>query len=104
MNKPPDILSEIGAVYSGRTINDWIKYHYSMDTELKRIAIDFIRCYGSYGVIPNRTYMILLTSQFPKSSKANGNRDGDYLLKRVGRKHNYESSRTRLYNDNVFYL
>lgn len=104
MNKPPNILSEMGAVYSGRTINDWIKYQYSMNTELKRISIDFIRCYGIYGVIPNRTYMILPTSQFPKSSKANGNRDGDYMLKRVGRKCKRISSNTRLHNDNVFYF
>lgn len=105
MNKPPDILSAIGATYSGRIINDWIRYHFAMNTEFKRVAIDFIRCYGVYGVDPNRMYRVLLTSDFPKSAKSNGNRDGDYLLKRVGRTHiKFYCNRSKLYDENVFYF
>ena len=109
MNTPVDILAKMGAIYSGSDINYWIKFHYKMCTEHKRTAIDFIRCYGSYGVIPYRKYMILSTSDIPKSSKANGNRDGDYMFIRVGErepksKSNGSIKRGRLYDDMIFYF
>lgn len=109
MNTPVDILAQMGAIYSGRDINYWIRYQYKMGTDKKHIAIDFIRCYGSYGVEPHRSYKILPTADNPKSSKANGNRDGDYMLIRVGSRkgdgtgaNSYK--RGRLYGDMIFYV
>lgn len=80
-----DILSCIGAVYTGAEINAWMRYHYQNNTPYKPIVIDFLRAYGNYGIAyPDRQYMICRTADYPKSAAANGNRDGEYMLRRVG--------------------
>lgn len=80
-----DILSEMGAVYTGAEINAWMRYHYQNNTPYKQVVIDFLRAYGNYGLaFIDRRYMICRTADYPKSAAANGNRDGEYMLRRVG--------------------
>lgn len=94
-----DILQQMGEVYTGAEINAWIAHQYKMNTPYKRIAIDFLRAYGNFGLSHiDRRYMICRTADYPKSAKANGNRDGEYMLRRVGSRHNY---RGRFLHGNV---
>ena len=82
-----DILQEMGAVYTGAEINAWMAHHYKMNTPYKRVVIDFLRAYGNYGIAYiDRRYMICRTADYPKSAAANGNRDGEYMLRRVSPK------------------
>lgn len=97
-----DILSEMGAVYTGAEINAWMSYHYRNNTHYKRVVIDFLRAYGNYGLAyPDRRYMIAKTADYPKSAKANGNRDGDYMLLRVGTRNHGRRNQKKRWREGV---
>lgn len=79
-----DILSEMGAIYTGAEINKWMAYHYAHNTPYKKDAVNLMRAYGNFGIPwPDRRYMICRTDDYPKSAASNGNRDGAYMLRRV---------------------
>lgn len=72
----------LGKVYTGRELNKWLDYHTMNTTEHTVDAYIMLSAYGH--LYPHYEYLVCSTSDYPKSDPKNGNRDGRYMLRRVG--------------------
>ena len=82
-----DILAVMGAVYTRSEIYEWVNAQIKNKTQHYQDATMLQIAYNLHIREPwNRRYMIVRTADYPKSASANGNRDGEYMLRRVSPK------------------